>query len=134
MKTLVLQLLLVVSGTTVDVMADSVDADRELLKRMYDIRMKSDAEQMRRDNEARANVQLRTQGQRRSSMDSPTVTQMRSDMDQQLTQIQNNYRCLDVDVENNGGNTVVICGNNSGDIDGNITTVGNDLIQIGGRP
>ncbi len=131
---LLLVLALALSSASLPVVADSYDADQELLKRMYQIRMKSDTERMQRDNEARANVALQAQAQRGPAMDSPTVTQMRRDMYKQLTQIQNNYRCLDVDVENSGGNTVVICGDNSGDIGGEITTVGNDLIQIGGRP
>ncbi|MCZ6656746.1 MAG: hypothetical protein O7C67_05570 [Gammaproteobacteria bacterium] len=134
MKIRLLLLAIALSSTTLAALADSRDADQDLLKRMYQIRMKSDTERMHRDNEARANVALQAQGQRGPAMDSPTVTQMRRDMYQQLTQIQNHYRCLDVDVENNGGNTVVICGNNSGDIGGKITTVGNDLIQMGGRP
>ena len=45
-----------------------------------------------------------------------------------LSQISNNYRCLDVDVENDGGNTVVVCGNNNGSINGENTTAAGNVI------
>ena len=63
-----------------------------------------------------------------------TVTQMRNDMQFNLAQFENNFRCLDVDVENNGGNTVVICGDSTGNITGENTAVGGDIIKIGTNP
>ena len=82
------------------------EADQILLKRIYQMRMRNDAERQRKENEARANVRLVTQsGSRAVQADSPTVTQLRRDTNVSLARFENSFRCLDVEVENNGGNT-----------------------------
>ena len=108
-------------------------ADQALLKRIYQLRVRNDAQRQRRENEARANVRLVTQsGSRAVQADSPTVTQLRRDTNVSLARFEQSFRCLDVDVENNGGNTVVICGSNSGDIDGTNIQAGRDIVTIPG--
>lgn len=97
---------------------------QEMLKRIYDMRMRLDRDRQQAENEARANVGLI----RPQSVDAPTVSQMRREMGASLAQISNNYRCLDVDVENNGGNTVVVCGSNNGMINGENTTAAGDIV------
>ncbi len=109
------------------------EADQKMLKRLYEVRMRLDRDRLQADNEARANVRLFTQGSSRSTRpDSPTVTQMRNDMRFQLAQFANSFRCLDVDVENNGGNTVVICGDNNGSVSAENTIAGDDIITLVG--
>ena len=109
------------------------EADQILLKRIYQMRMRNDAERQRKENEARANVRLVTQsGSRAVQADSPTVTQLRRDTNVSLARFENTFRCLDVEVENNGGNTTVICGSNSGDIDGTNVQAGRDIVTIQG--
>jgi hypothetical protein len=108
-------------------------ADQALLKRIYQLRLRNDAQRQRRENEARSNVRLVTQsGSRAVQADSPTVTQLRRDTNVSLARFEQSFRCLDVDVENNGGNTVVICGSNSGDIDGTNIQAGRDIVTIPG--
>ena len=107
------------------------DDDQALLKRMYEMRLRYDRERQQAENEARANVQLVTQNAR-SGVDSPTVTQLRQQTNQQLARFESSFRCLDVDVENNGGNTVVICGSNGGDIEGTNVQAGRDLVTVQG--
>jgi hypothetical protein len=95
--------------------------------------MRNDAERQRAENEARANVRLVTQsGSRAIQADNPTVTQLRRDTNVALARFEQSFRCLDVDVENNGGNTVIICGSNSGDIEGTNVAAGRDLVTIQG--
>lgn len=107
--------------------------DQKMLKRLYEMRMRLDRDRMQADNEARANVRLVTQRGSKAA-DSPTVTQMRRDMQFHLAQFANNFRCLDVDVENNGGNTVVICGDNNGSVHGENTIAGDDIVTfLGGN-
>jgi hypothetical protein len=109
------------------------EADQALLKRIYQMRMRNDAERQRRDNEARANVRLVTQsGQRAVQADNPTVTQLRRDTNVSLARFENTFRCLDVEVENNGGNTTVICGSNSGDISESNVQAGRDIVTVQG--
>ena len=111
------------------------EADQKMLKRIYEMRMRLDRDRIQAENEARSNVRLVTQGGASiARADSPTVTQMRNDMQFHLSQFENNFRCLDVDVENNGGNTVVICGDSTGNITGENTAVGGDIIKIGTNP
>ena len=93
--------------------------------------MRNDRDRQRAENEARANVRLVTQSGARQA-DSPTVTGMRQQTNIQLSRFEQNFRCLDVDVENNGGNTVIICGGNSGDIEGTNITAGQDIVTIQG--
>ncbi len=108
-------------------------ADQTLLKRIYQMRMRHDAQRQRRENEARANVRLITQmGSRAVQADSPTVTQLRRDTNVSLARFEQSFRCLDVNVENNGGNTVIICGSNSGDIDGTNIQAGRDIVTVSG--
>lgn len=111
----------------------SRDADRALLKRVYQMRMQLERDSQIANNEARANVQLVRQ-QQRQTRDAPSVGQMRRDMNLQLSKFEQSLRCLDVDVENNGGNTVVICGGNSGDISGENTTAARDIVTVPGMP
>ena len=124
--------LILVSALPCLALADA-EADQKMLKRIYEMRMRLDRDRIQADNEARANVRLVTQrGSGLARADSPTVTQMRNDMQFHLAQFANNFRCLDVDVENNGGNTVVICGNNNGDVTGENTIAGDDIVTLGG--
>jgi len=110
------------------------DQDRALLQRIYQMRMRYDQERANRDNEARANVRLVTQPNTVAA-DSPTVTGLRSQTNAQLSRFESQFECLDVDVENNGGNTVVICGGNSGDIEGTNVSAERDIVTIqGGTP
>jgi len=131
MKTLATALLLVLllPGLPASAAAD----DQALLKRMYEMRLRLDRERQQAENEARANVRLVTQNAP-AGVDSPTVTQLRQQTHQQLARFENSFRCLDVDVENNGGNTVVICGSNAGTVEGSNSTVvaGDDVITVGG--
>jgi hypothetical protein len=101
------------------------------LQRIYNLRMQIEQDRARKDNEARNNVRLVTQ-QNPRSVDSPSVSGYRQDTRQQLTRFEQQFRCLDVDVDSNGGNTVVICGDNSGDISGSNTSAGRDLVTIPG--
>jgi len=132
--TLIVSLLLALVAPLVPgaVHADQ-EADQALLKRVYQMRMRNDAERQRRDNEARANVRLVTQsGQRAVQADNPTVTQLRRDTNVSLARFENTFRCLDVEVENNGGNTTVICGSNSGDISESNVQAGRDIVTVQG--
>ncbi len=95
-----------------------------LLKRLYQTRMQLDRERQMRDNEARSNSLRREPV---ATRDAPTVNEMRSVTYQQLSRMEQNFRCLDVDVNAQGGNTVIICGGNSGDITGTNTTAGRDI-------
>ncbi len=114
------------------VLADQ-EADQKMLKRLYEVRMRLDRDRLQADNEARANVRLLAQGRSIATRaDNPTVTQMRNDMRFQLAQFANSFRCLDVDVENNGGNTVVICGDNNGSVSAENTIAGDDIITLVG--
>jgi len=107
------------------------EADKALLQRIYQMRMRHDQERQQAENEARANVRLANQAGNPGA-DSPTVTQMRQQTNVQLARYEQRFRCLDVDVDSQGGNTVVICGDNSGDIEGSNTSAGRDLIRIDG--
>jgi hypothetical protein len=135
MKTaLIISLLLALVAPLVPAAAHADrEADQALLKRIYQMRMRNDAERQRKENEARANVRLVTQsGSRAVQADSPTVTQLRRDTSVSLARFEQSFRCLDVDVENNGGNTTVICGSNSGDMDETNVQAGRDIVTIQG--
>jgi len=111
------------------------EADQALLKRIYQMRMRYDAERLQKENEARANVRLVTQsGSQAVQADNPTVTQLRRDTNVALARFEQSFRCLDVDVENNGGNTTVICGSNSGDVEGTNVQAGRDIVTVQGAP
>lgn len=128
--TSVLVLGLMLGAAAVSAQAPSSEA---LLKRIYAARMQLENERQRNDNEARANAPLiRQAGSTATS--APSVSQMRRDMATTLARYEQNFRCLDVDVDNQGGNTVVICGNNSGDISGENTSAGRDLVNPRGQP
>ena len=103
--------------------------DQLLLKRIYELRMRFERERIQAENEARANVRLITQSPGVRT-DSPTVTGLRSQTNAQLARFEQQFRCLDVDVESNSGNTVVICGDNSGDISGTNVSAGRDIVTI----
>ena len=100
-----------------------------LLRRIYELRMRFERERSQAENQARANVRLVTQtpGSRTYS---PTVTGLRSQTNAQLARFEQQFRCLDVDVESNSGNTVVICGDNSGDISGTNVSADRDIVTI----
>ena len=121
MKTLIiLMLLLCISSQSV--MAEA--PKKQMLKRLYEMRQRMDRDRQQDDNEARGNMgSIRT-----ATVDSPTVSSMRREMNVALAQISNNYSCLDVDIENKGGNTVVVCGNNNGGINGQNTTAAGNVI------
>jgi hypothetical protein len=131
---LIYSLLLALVGPLVPEQAHADrEADQALLKRIYQMRMRNDAERQRKENEARANVRLVTQtGSRAVQADNPTVTQLRRDTNVSLARFENTFRCLDVEVENNGGNTTVICGSNSGDIDESNISAGRDIVTVQG--
>lgn len=96
----------------------------QMLKRVNEMRQRIDHDSQQQENEARANI-----GHIRASAgDSPTVSGMRREMGMALSRITNNFRCLDVDVENNGGNTVVICGDNDGMVNGQKTTAAGNIV------
>ena len=109
--------------------------DKALLQRMYEMRMRIERDRAQRDNAARAGgprLVTQTSGHR---VDSPTVSALRVQTNNQLARFEQQFRCLDVDVENNGGNTVVICGNNSGDVTGTNVSAGGDMVTVnGGQP
>lgn len=107
------------------------DPDRVLLQKIYQMRMAYDRERAQKENEARANVRLVTDSGRSSSgsrVDSPTVTGLRNQTTAQLVRYEQQFRCLDVDVASDGGNTVVICGDNSGDITGSNVSAQRDIV------
>ena len=132
--TLIISLILTLVAPLVSAAAHADrHADQALLKRIYQMRMRHDAQRQRRENEARANVRLITQmGSRAVQADSPTVTQLRRDTNVSLARFEQSFRCLDVNVENNGGNTVIICGSNSGDIDGTNIQARRDIVTVSG--
>ena len=108
-------------------------AEQQLLQRIYQMRMRLEQERAIRDNEARANVRLIAGSQGRT--DSPTVSGLRRDTNQRLARFENQFRCLDVDLEGATGNTVVICGDNAGDINGTNVSAERDIVTInGGQP
>ena len=117
--------------------AQSQGPSREqvLLQRVYEMRMRFEQERAQRDGEARANVRLQTQGGLAGRADSPTVSGLRQQTNQQLARFESNFRCLDVDLEANSGNTVLICGDNSGDINGSNVSAQRDIVTVqGGQP
>ncbi len=132
--TLIISLILTLVAPLVSAAAHADrQADQALLKRIYQMRMRHDAQRQRKENEARANVRLITQmGSRAVQADSPTVTQLRRDTNVSLARFEQSFRCLDVNVENNGGNTVIICGSNSGDIDGTNIQARRDIVTVSG--
>jgi len=109
--------------------------DQVLLQRMYEMRMRIDRDRAQKENEARAGAPrlvTQTSGHR---VDSPTVSALRVQTNNQLARFEQQFRCLDVDVDNNGGNTVVICGDNSGDVTGTNVSAGGDMVTVnGGQP
>lgn len=100
-----------------------------LLRKMYEMRQRNDNDRARKENEARANVHLVTGT---TQTDSPTVTSMRNQTSVQLTRMEQQFRCMNMDVDSNGGNTVVICGDNTGNINGYNETVVGDKITVTG--
>jgi hypothetical protein len=124
MKTLLCILLVTAS------VAAAADQTRdEMLQRVYAIRAKFDQDQNRADQEAMAHAPLAG-----AAVDSPTVSDMRHDMQTSLTQIQQNYRCMKIDVDNTSGNTTIICGNSNGDVSSEHTNAARDVITVGEQP
>lgn len=107
------------------------DVDQRLLQRIYELRMRFEQERMQRENEARANVRLVTQTGS-AQADSPTVSGLRAQTNVQLSRFEQQFRCLDVDVAPEGGNTVVICGDNTGDISGSNVSATRDIVTVQG--
>ncbi len=110
------------------------NAKQQMLQRIYQMRMRFEQERAQADNEARANVRLITDSGRGPSrgIDSPTVTGLRQQTNQQLARFESKFECLDIEVEDNSGNTVVICGDNSGDINGTNVSAQRDIITVNG--
>ena len=110
---------------------------QQLLQRVYQMRMRFEQERAQNENNARANVRLITDGGRglASGVDSPTVSGLRQQTNQQLARFESQFQCLDVEVEATSGNTVVICGDNTGDISGTNVSAERDIVTInGGAP
>ncbi|MCR9276710.1 MAG: hypothetical protein NXH85_01955 [Pseudomonadaceae bacterium] len=99
-----------------------------MLDRVYQMRMAIERDRARAEGEARSNVRLIGQAGDKANASSPTVTAMRAETYQHLSRFEQNFRCLDVDVTTTSGNTVVICGDNSGDIDGSNVNAQRDII------
>ena len=122
------------TAATHGIAAADREAERALLQKIYQMRKQYDQERGRKENEARANVRLVTQNANKGA-DSPTVSGLRAQTSAQLVRYEQQFRCLDVDVDSNGGNTVVICGDNSGDISGSNVSAERDIVTFpGGRP
>lgn len=121
MKTPIILMLLIATASQNAV----AELSREqMLKRVNEMRQRIDQDSQQLENETRANI-----GQIRASAgDSPTVSSMRREMGSTLARISNHFRCLDLDVENNGGNTVVICGDNDGNVNGEHTTAAGNIV------
>jgi hypothetical protein len=60
------------------------------------------------------------------------VSALRAQTSNQLVRYEQQFRCLDVDVDSAGGNTVVICGDNSGDISGSNVSAERDIVTVMG--
>ena len=134
MRTLALAALLFAFATPAVAEQQRPSPEQVLLQKMYQMRIQLENERARRDNEARANVRLQNPGSP-GRADSPTVSGLRAQTNQQLARMEQQFRCLDVDFEANGGNTVVICGDNSGDISGSTVAAGRDIVTFeGGTP
>ncbi len=114
--------------------AKAKQAKQEMLQRMYNMRIRFEQERAAQDNQARANVRLATQ-QGYRHIDAPTSSGLRAQTYVQLSRFEQQFRCLDVDVEDNSGNTVVICGDNHGDISGRNVSAERDIVSYpGGQP
>ncbi len=114
--------------------AAQMTPEQAMLQRMYNLRARLDQERAQAENEARANVRLVTQSQNRQ-IDAPTVSGLRAETNVALSRFEQQFSCLDVDVEGNSGNTVVICGGNSGDITGSNVSAERDIVtNVGGTP
>ena len=120
-------------ATTAEAQQQSAQMTEEqlLLQRVYNLRMRIDQDKARRDNEARANVRLVTQSPN-PTVDSPTVSAYRAQTNVQLSRFEQMFRCLDVDLEGTTGNTVVICGDNAGDINGSNVSAQRDIVTVQG--
>ena len=133
--TLLITLFLSVAVISFDVQAEQTqkptaqELRQQQLQRIYNLRMQIEQERARDEAEARANVRLHTDPSPRSNA-APSVGFYRQDTRQQLARFEQQFRCLDVDVDSQGGNTVVICGDNSGDISGKNVSAGRDLITL----
>jgi hypothetical protein len=113
---------------------EGLSPEQQLLQRIYEMRMRVERDRANNENAARANVRLVTQTPDRA-VDAPTVTAMRAQTHAELARYEQRFRCLDVNVEPNGGNTVVICGDNSGDISGTNVSADRDIVTVqGGQP
>ena len=112
--------------------ARAQDPDKVLLQRMYEMRMRIERDKAQKDNQARAGAPRLVSQASGHRVDSPTVSALRVQTNNQLARFEQQFRCLDVDVENNGGNTVVICGNNSGDVTGTNVSAGGDMVTVNG--
>ncbi|MCR9262291.1 MAG: hypothetical protein NXH95_21460 [Pseudomonadaceae bacterium] len=107
-------------------------AEQQLLQRVYQLRMRFEQERMQAENEARANVRLVTGNGGNRNVDAPTVSGLRQQTSAQLSRFESQFQCLDVEVEANSGNTVVICGDNTGDITGSNVSAERDIVTLQG--
>ena len=98
-------ILIAPTGNAEQQAAAAPSEEQLLLRRIYELRMRFERERSQAENQARANVRLVTQTPG-SRTDSPTVTGLRSQTNAQLARFEQQFRCLDVDVESNSGNTV----------------------------
>lgn len=126
-------LLLLSLGAAVEQAEAQPTPEQILLQKVYQMRIQLERERAGRDNEARANARLVGPGNP-GQVDTPTVSGLRAQTNQQLARFEQQFRCLDLDVDANGGNTVVICGNNSGDISGSNVSAERDIVTIPGGP
>jgi len=124
-----MKILVCILLATVSLVAAADPAKDAMLQRVSGIRAKFEQDQIRANQEGMARPPLAN-----AALDSPSVTDMRRDMGASLTQIQQNYRCMKIDVNNAAGNTTVICGNSNGDVSSEHTTAARDVVTIGDKP
>jgi len=118
----VLALLMFVS---IDMVAETV-SDQDRLQRMYQMRSRIQSD------EANANRRVSAPRLSPQAIDSPTVSQMQQQVYNNLSRIENRFRCLDIDVKNEGGGiTNIVCGANNGGISSDRTEAAGNIIKIG---
>lgn len=101
-------------------------SNQEQLKRLYEMRTRIQSD------EARANQRLGTPALAPQAIDHPTVTQMEQQLFSNLSRIENRFRCLDIDVRNEGGGiTNIVCGANVGGISSDRTEAAGNIIRLG---
>jgi hypothetical protein len=100
-------------------------SDKDMLQRYGQVRSRIQAD------EARANRQVGGPQLAPQAIDRPTVSQLHQQTANNLTRIENRFRCLDVEVKNTGnGITNIVCGDNTGYVAGK-QTQGETIVEIG---